>query len=87
MPAPKPPYLIQLVSVKSNAAASREWTRLQKRFAGLFGGLEPSIQKAVIKTRGTFYRLRADGFSSKHQAAAACRSLKAKGQSCLVVKR
>lgn len=44
-PVAKPPYLIQLVSVKSNAAANREWTRLQKRFAGLFGGLEPSFRK------------------------------------------
>jgi hypothetical protein len=40
----------------------------------------------VIKKRGTFNRLRADGLSSKRQAAT-CRSLKAKGQSCLVVKR
>jgi len=81
-PVQTPPYLIQLVSVKSNAAASWEWTRLQK----LFAGLEPFIQKTVIKKRGTFNRLRADGFSSKRQAAA-CRSLKTKGQSCLVVKR
>ena len=85
--AAKPPYLIQLVSVKSSAAANREWTRLQKRFAGLFGDLKPSIQKAVIKKRGTFYRLRADGFASKRKAAAACKSLKAKGQGCLVIKR
>ena len=81
-PVQTPPYLIQLVSVKSNAAASWEWTRLQKHFAGL----EPFIQKTVIKKRSTFNRLWADGFSSKRQAAA-CRSLKAKGQSCLVVKR
>lgn len=81
------PYMIQLVSVKSESAATREWERLQKRFAGFFGALDPSVQKVALKKRGTFYRLRADGFETRRQASAACRQLKAAGQGCLVVKR
>ena len=81
------PYMIQLVSVKSESAATREWERLQKRFSRQFGALDPSVQKVVLKKRGTFYRLRADGFETRRKATDACRKLKAAGQSCLVVKR
>lgn len=85
--APARPYMIQLVSVKSESAATREWERLQKRFSRQFGALEPSVQRVVLKKRGTFYRLRADGFETRRKATDACRKLKAAGQGCLVVKR
>lgn len=86
-PVAKKPYLVQLASLKSNPAATREWGRLKQRFAGLFDGLSPSVQKATVKNRGTFYRLRADGYETRRQALTACRKLKAAGQGCLVVKR
>ncbi len=86
-PVAKPPYVVQLASLKSNAAASREWARLKIRYAALFEALEPSIQRATIPKRGTFYRLRADGFATRRQAVATCAKLKAAGQGCLVVKR
>lgn len=86
-PAVKRPFVVQLASLKSKPTALREWGRLKKRYATLFSGLEPSVQKASIAKRGTFYRLRADGFATRRQASAACRKMKAAGQGCLVVKR
>lgn len=80
-------YFVQLVSVKSENAADREWGRLSKRFTKLFNGLEPSIQKASVAGKGTFYRLRAAGFDTQGQARDLCRKLKAAKQSCLVVRR
>lgn len=86
--AAKPlPYLVQLASVKSQAAAAREWTRLNERHAALFAPLQASVQKADVRKRGIFYRLRADGFASYRQANALCGKLKAAGQGCLVVRR
>ncbi len=80
-------YFVQLASVKSQRAANREWARLKKRFAALFGSLEPSIQKTSIAKRGTFYRLRAAGFETKKQARDLCMKMKSAGQGCLVVRR
>lgn len=85
-PANTSGYFVQLVSVKSEKAADREWGRLSKRFTKLFGGLEPSIQKASVAGKGTFYRLRAAGFDTQGQARDLCRKLKAAKQSCLVVR-
>jgi len=81
------PYVVQLASLKSKPAALREWSRLKKRYTSLFSALEPSVQKASIAKRGTFYRLRADGFATRRQANKACQKIKAAGQGCLVVKR
>lgn len=81
------PYLVQLVSVKSQAAAKREWARLKDRHAMLLRPLKASVQKAEVAKRGVFYRLRADGFATRREANALCAKLKAAGQGCLVVRR
>ena len=48
-PAVKRPFVVQLASLKSKPTALREWGRLKKRYATLFSGLEPSVQKASIR--------------------------------------
>ncbi len=83
----KSSYFVQFVSVKSRRAADREWERLRKRYATLLGPFEPSIQKATVAKRGTFYRLRAAGFETRDQARTLCAKMKAAGQGCLVVRR
>lgn len=89
-PAPptagKSAYAVQLASVKSQGAADREWARLKQRYATLLKDFEPSVEKAVVEKRGTFYRLRVMGLATRKQANALCTKLKVAGQGCLVVR-
>ncbi len=80
-------YTVQLASLKSRGAASREWSRLKTRFAGLLAGFEPVIERASVARRGVFYRLRAGAFASRKAARALRKAMRAKRQSCLVILR
>lgn len=86
-PAARRLYTIQLASLKSRAAADREWSRLKRRFAKSLGNLTPSVKKATLAKRGVFYRLRAGEIASHKRARKLCATVKAAGQSCLVVRR
>lgn len=77
-------YLVQLGSVRSEAAAAREWTKLQARHEGLLGGRALDLQKADLGDKGTYYRIRTGSFETKGDASALCGKLKAAGQDCLV---
>ncbi|QLH40128.1 MAG: SPOR domain-containing protein [Defluviicoccus sp.] len=52
----------------------------------MLGSLSPSIARADLGARGTFYRLRAGPLSSETQAAALCRSLSSRGTPCLIIR-
>ncbi len=77
-------YLIQLLSVRSEAAATTAWTNLQSTHPDLLGAETLNIEAADLGERGTFYRVRFGAFDAKADAAAVCTSLKAQGQDCLV---
>jgi cell division septation protein DedD len=79
-------FRIQLASVKSEADAQKEWTRLQKIHADLLGTLAPTIQRADLGAQGIFYRIQGGPLANREAAAALCEQLKAKNQACLVVK-
>jgi cytoskeletal protein RodZ len=94
-PAPEEPaaqvaaagaFRIQLASVKSEADAQKEWTRLQKTHADLLGALTPTIQRADLGAQGIFYRIQGGPLANREAAASLCEQLKAKNQACLVVK-
>ncbi len=85
--AVKRPYTVQFASLKSRAAANREWSRLKTRFAGLLGAFEPSIRRATVARRGVFFRLRAGEFTTRGAARKLCAAIQAKRQSCLVIRR
>lgn len=71
----------QLGAFKSEAEANGEWDKMQKKFS-MLSGKKPTIAKAEVKDKGTFYRLRVAGVDSK----ALCAQLSAKGQACMPVK-
>lgn len=77
-------YLIQLLSVRSEAAATTAWTNLQSSHSDLLGGETLNIEAADLGERGTFYRVRFGAFDAKTDAGAVCKELKAQGQDCLV---
>ena len=87
-PPPSPgAYLVQLSSLRSAAAANREWSRLLRAHSGILGGHALIVQRAEIKGRGTYFRVRTGGFESSRAARDFCAQLKARKQGCLVVKR
>lgn len=73
---------VQLGAVKSEAAASAEWAKLQKTHPEL-AALAMSVAKVEIPNKGTYYRIQAGPAAD---AAAVCGAVKARGQDCLVVR-
>jgi cell division septation protein DedD len=78
-------YLIQLGAFGDDAGANRAWKTLQGKFGSVLGDLSPNIQTADLGAKGVYHRLRAGPFSTRAAADAACASLKAQKQGCLVV--
>ncbi|GAB5469114.1 MAG: hypothetical protein Kilf2KO_21440 [Rhodospirillales bacterium] len=78
-------FLVQLAALTSAAAADQSWQSVSSRHASLLGSLTPSVQRAEIAGRGTFFRLRAGPLESRAAAASLCEKLKAAGQACIVV--
>ncbi|MCQ8184560.1 SPOR domain-containing protein [Parvularcula maris] len=76
-------HVVQVGAFDSNKAALDYFDSLGSRMGGLLSGKSPDIQVAEVKGR-TYHRLRIGPFTSKSDADAYCRSLKAKGQDCLV---
>ncbi len=73
-------YQVQLGAFKSEAEAKEQWSKISARHGDVLKG-SPIIVKADLPN-GTFYRLRASGFSSSDAAKAACAKLSAAGQAC-----
>ena len=79
-------YVIQLASVTSSDAASKEWSRLQKTFPSLLGDMALSVQQATVN--GTLYhRVQTGPFPSRATAQDMCAQIKAKNQACIVQRR
>jgi cell division septation protein DedD len=77
-------WKVQLASVSSNAAAEREWKRMQLRNSDLLGNLSLTTQTIKLD-RGTFYRIQAGPLADLATANNLCGSLKARKQDCLIV--
>ncbi|MEO3430305.1 SPOR domain-containing protein [Pelagibius sp. CAU 1746] len=78
--------VLQLSSVKSEAAATQEWGRLQKAHPEQLGGLRLALEAAKVKGV-TYYRVQTGPFASRDAAAKVCAQLKARNQDCLVTQR
>ncbi len=75
--------MIQLGAFSSDAAASKAWTNLSKRFAYL-DGLNRSVSPAKVGS-GTVYRLRVAAGTAAN-AADLCGKLRVAGENCVVVR-
>jgi cell division septation protein DedD len=94
LPAPQPApaatapavatgYAVQLGAFGSPASATREWQRLEARFASVLAGLSPQLV-AAGSVSSPIYRLQAAA-AGEAQARAICDSLKAQSQPCVPV--
>lgn len=79
-------YMVQLISVRTPAEASREFTRIYNKNIDIIGNREPLVKEVDLGDRGKFYRVNIPGFVSLEAANAFCNELKENGQDCLVVK-
>jgi cell division septation protein DedD len=76
-------YAVQLGAFGSESSATREWQRLETRFAPVLAGLTPQVVAAG--TAGNpLYRLQAAA-GGEAQARGICDSLKAQSQACVPV--
>jgi len=79
-------YRVQIASAKSEGQAQREWTTQVSKYPDVLSNLSLTVQRAVVKDRGTFYRVQGGPFQDRTAADSVCRKLKSRGQDCLVVR-
>lgn len=76
---------IQFAAVKTEAAAQDVWSKLQKKYPSVLGGLGLNVEK-VDKSGNVLYRVQAGPFADKAAAKRACMKLKAQNQDCIVAR-
>ena len=79
-------YRVQIASAKSEGLAQREWKDQVRKYPDVLSSLSLTVQRAVVKNRGTFYRVQGGPFPDRDAADSVCRALKSRGQDCLVVR-
>jgi tetratricopeptide (TPR) repeat protein len=78
-------WVVQIASADTEASALSTWKKMQARHAVL-KAQSPSVVKADLGSKGTFYRVRIGGFDEQSQAKKACARLKAGGVNCYISK-
>ena len=79
-------YRVQVASARSESAAKTLWDKQVNKNPDVLGKLPLTVQPAVIKDRGTFYRVQGGAFGDREAADSICRKLKSRGQDCIVVR-
>jgi cell division septation protein DedD len=80
-------YQVQLMAVRSEAAAEGAWDEIRRKDPGLYRDATLDVQRADLGARGVFYRLRVGPFNDRGAASAFCGEVKATGRDCIVVSR
>lgn len=87
-PAPRPAgtgnVRVQVAAVDSEAKATAEWQRLQRKFPAELGSLSMRTTRVELP-RGTFFRIQA-GPMDEAQARQICAALSAQGAGCTLVR-
>lgn len=88
LPKPKPAVpapdaavvavVLHLSSLRSEEAARRQWSDLQKSHPEPLGALQAEFRRTELGGQGTFYRVLAGPLPSSGEASAVCDALKAK---------
>ncbi len=78
--------VLQLSSVRSEAAATKEWARLQAAHPALLGPLALALDTADVQG-STYYRVQTGPFPNREAASEVCGRLKSRNQDCLVKQR
>ncbi|MBV9289452.1 MAG: lytic transglycosylase domain-containing protein [Hyphomicrobiales bacterium] len=81
------PWGVQVAGSFSKTAALGEFTRVEKTYAGVIGGMNPFVLGTVLRSRGfrPFYRVRLPA-QSRDEADKICNRLLAAGGACVVLK-
>ena len=80
-------YAVQLSSLKTRAQAEREFERLRGDYPALLREVDLVVSEGSVSNRGTFFRVLTSRFEDAGAAQVLCRSLRDRGQDCLVVRR
>ncbi|TDQ80424.1 sporulation related protein [Dongia mobilis] len=83
-PVPGGKVRIQLASVKSEDGARAEWSRLQRAYPAILGGLELHIERFEKSPGDIYFRVQAGPLGDKASARQICGDLKQKNQACIV---
>lgn len=78
-------FQVQIMAVRSEAAAQSEWDKLKSGTPALYRDARLDIQRADLGAKGVFYRLRVGAFDTRDTAKAFCSDVKASGKDCIVV--
>jgi hypothetical protein len=84
-PAPLPAgtWSVQIASQPTAESAQATWKDLARRYASVIGDRQPSIVKAEVAGKGTFWRVRIPA-GSRNEAVSLCESYKSAGGNCFV---
>ena len=77
---------MQLLAGRDADEVKDAWGKLKAKNADLLGPLSPTLARADLGDRGTFYRLRAGPLDSEAQARALCSRLSGRGASCIIIR-
>lgn len=77
--------VLQLSSLRSLDAATREWVRLKYKFAKLLVGKNLIVQRINLEKQGIFYRVLAHPFPDLDTARDLCNRLRTWEQDCLIL--
>jgi|APTNR8051073442_1049403.scaffolds.fasta_scaffold02322_4 cell division septation protein DedD len=78
-------YRVQLIALRTQEQAEREWQRLVSTNRDLLGTLRPEVAQANLGSKGTVYRLRAGPVAGEAAARQLCKSLAQRKVGCLVI--
>ncbi len=79
-------FRVQVAALRDEAKAREAWRGLQTKHPDLLGGLNLSVERADLKDKGIYYRVRGGPLPDRAAAVALCEQLKARKVGCLVVK-
>jgi len=83
-PAASGGYILQIGAYKSQGDADAAWKAYKAKHVALLGGYSDDVQQADLGEKGTWYRLRINGFADKDMASSLCDRLKADGGACIL---
>ena len=81
-------YVVQVASVRSQAAAQDIWNKTEAKFSDVINSqMYADIKYADLAEKGVYYRLRVAGLADKTAASELCQQFKARGQACFVTRK
>jgi hypothetical protein len=78
-------YKVHIAALRSRAEAEALAQRLVAQHGADLDNHVPTVDKAVIGSMGTFYRVRIGGYASQEEPRGLCNKLRTSGLDCLVV--